>query len=330
MLVRTYYDMVTGQLQRTALDKLGISARLRSGRCVPAWLWGDKLRQRDCHHRVALVGQNALMNWVISNLRAIWRLTRVALHLAAGSATVFCVYPMLAQRWRLAIKQRWSRQLLEMFGVELKVSGTHTAVMQVANHVSWLDILAINAVSPAAFVAKADVRDWPLIGWMSARTDTIYIRRGSLRAAHETTRQLAACLAEGLGVVVFPEGTTSDGFQVLPFHGALLQGAIMSGVPVQPVALRYQTGDERPAQAPVYCGETSLLQSMWRVATASGLAVRLEFLAAHTTVGVDRRQLAARLRGDIAAALCLSLDGASIQPRQVQSANQFQLVGDVA
>ena len=184
--------------------------------------------------------------------------------------------------------------------------------------------------SPAAFVAKADVRDWPLIGWMSARTDTIYIRRGSRRAAHETTCQLAACLAEGLGVVVFPEGTTSDGFQVLPFHGALLQGAIMSGVPVQPVALRYQTGDERPAQAPVYCDETSLLQSMWRVAAASGLAVRLEFLAAHTTVGVDRRQLAARLRGDIAAALCLSLDGASIQPRQVQSANQFQLVGDVA
>jgi len=98
----------------------------------------------------------------------------------------------------------------------------------------------------------------------------------------------------------------------------------------QPVALRYQTRDEKPAQAPVYCGETSLLQSMWRVAAARGLAVRLEFLAAHATAGLERRQLAAQLRGDIAAALCLSLDSASIQPRQVQSANQFQLVGDVA
>lgn len=234
-----------------------------------------------------------------TNLRAMWRLARVGLHLFAGAATVRCVYPLIGQRRRLAIKQRWSRQLLAILGVGLDVRGTVAGVMRVVNHVSWLDVFAINAVSPAAFIAKDDVRSWPLIGWMSAQTNTIFIRRGSRRAAHDATHELAAALKGGIDVVAFPEGTTSDGHQVLPFHGALLQGAIMSGVPIQPVALRYQTRDERPAQAPVYCGETSLLQSLWRVATASGLAVRLEFLAVRDTAGGDRRELAARLRSDI-------------------------------
>lgn len=261
------------------------------------------LRQRVCHGCVAFNRQNVLVKRTISNLRATWRLARVALHLVGGAATVRCIYPLIAQRQRLAIKQRWSRQLLDMLGVGLDVRGTTAGVMRVANHVSWLDIFVLNAVSPAAFIAKDDVRTWPLIGWMSARVDTIYIRRGSLRAAHAATHELAAALKGGINVVAFPEGTTSDGRDVLPFHGALLQGAIMSGVPIQPVALHYRTRDERPAQAPVYCGETSLLQSMWRIARASGLAARLEFLAVRDTVGRDRRELAARLRSDIVAVM---------------------------
>jgi 1-acyl-sn-glycerol-3-phosphate acyltransferase len=230
-------------------------------------------------------------------------LTRVALHLVAGAATVGCFYPLIGRRQRLAIKQRWSRQLLDMLGVGLDVRGAIAGAMKVANHVSWLDIFAINAISPAAFIAKDDVRTWPLIGWMSAQTDTIYIRRGSRRAAHDATHEVAEALKDGIDVVAFPEGTTSDGRDVLPFHGALLQGAIMSGTPIQPVALRYQTGEEQPAQAPVYCGETSLLGSMWHVATASGLAVRLEFLPVLDSAGRDRRELAARLRDDIVAVM---------------------------
>lgn len=243
------------------------------------------------------------MTETLLSLRAIWRLTRVAVHLAAGLAIVWLAYPFISRRGRLAIKQRWSRQLLELLCVELIINGASVAAMRVANHVSWLDIFAFNAASPAAFIAKDDVRRWPLIGWLCARTDTLFIRRGSPRAAHEMSCELAARLAEGAEVVAFPEGTTSDGQQVLPFHGALLQGAIAAGVPIQPVALAYQTRDGRSAQAPVYCGDTSLLQSMWRIASASGLAVRLKFLPVRDTTDRNRRELAMQLRSDIVAVM---------------------------
>jgi len=243
------------------------------------------------------------MKRILLNLRALGRLTRVAIHLVAGAAIVGLIYPLIGTKSRRDIKQRWSRQLLDMFGVELAVSGATTGAMRVANHVSWLDIFVINAVSPAVFIAKHDVRSWPLIGWMSSKAGTLYIRRGSRRAAHEASLELTACLKNGIEVVAFPEGTTSDGREVLPFHGALLQGAIAAGVPIQPVALSYATRDERPAQAPVYCGETSLITSMWRVAVANDLTVRLEFLARRDATSYERRELAMQLRDDIRAVM---------------------------
>lgn len=237
---------------------------------------------------------------LFQNLRACWRLLRVALHLAGGAASVFCLFPVLARRWRLALKRRWSRQLLAILGVGFEMHGRPLAAMRVANHVSWLDIFAINAVTPSAFVAKQEVRGWPLIGWLCARTETIFMRRDSRRAAHATAGEVASALAAGHAVVVFPEGTTSDGRQVLPFHGALLEGAIQAQLPIQPITLRYAAPDARSARAPVYCGDTSLQESLWRIAAADGLKVNLAFLPPSPAAGCSRRMLAARLRDDIA------------------------------
>lgn len=239
----------------------------------------------------------------LSSLRAAWLLARVGLHLAAGAVVVLCVYPLAARRWRLALKRRWSRQLLRMLGVRLQIDGACSGAMQVANHVSWLDIFVVNAATPSAFVAKDDVRDWPLVGWLCTRTETVFIRRGSRRAAHTAARQIADLLAADVTVAAFPEGTTSDGRQVLPFQGALLQGAIEAGACVQPVALRYESRDGRRSEAAVYCGDTSLGQSLWRIAAADGLTVRLCFLAAQEASGGDRRELASGLRARIAAVL---------------------------
>lgn len=232
-------------------------------------------------------------------LRALLRLARTALHLIGGALIVLLVYPGGTEARRLMLRQRWSRQLLDTLGVTLEVGAGATAIrapsgMLVANHVSFLDIFAINALAPACFVAKDDVRSWPLIGWMSSRTDTIFIERGSRRAAQLTRENLVGHLRDGKRVVVFPEGTTSDGRQVLPFHGALLQSAIDAGVAVTPLALRYTDVAGTQSAAADYIGDTTLAACLWAIACADGLRVRIEILPSLSTAASDRRHLAAQ------------------------------------
>lgn len=235
--------------------------------------------------------------------RAIFRLARAALHLLGGALTVALVYPFIQEGRRLALKRRWSLQLLGTLGVHLKVGAGETAKLRgmiVANHVSFIDIFAINALAPAAFVAKDDVRAWPLIGWLCARTDTIFLTRGSRRAAQAAREDLVAHLREGRLVAVFPEGTTSDGHQVLPFHGALFQSAIDAEAPVTPVTLRYTDSAGRHLSAADYVGETSLLECMWSVVQAQGLEVRVLIADTLPSAQQDRRHLAAHAHRAVA------------------------------
>lgn len=242
--------------------------------------------------------------------RAVFRLGRTALHVLYGAATLALVYPWVNRPKRLWLKRRWSRQLLGCLGVQLKANADLAVpgALLVANHISWLDIFVINAVQPAAFVCKDDVRDWPLIGWMCAKTDTVFIQRGSRRDAHRTAQDLTARLKSAHCVAVFPEGTTSDGHSLLPFHGAMLQPAVDLGSDVQPVALRYHHGDGAAAAAAGYVGETTLWQSLKAVASATGLLAEARFLpprGAGVGADVDRRHLSRHLHHDISRALSL-------------------------
>lgn len=213
-------------------------------------------------------------------LRAIFRLLRVGMHLAWGLATVATVYLFLRRPARLWLKRRWSAQLVAMLGVRCRVGGELPSGprLLVSNHVSWLDIFVINTLAPTAFVCKADVRDWPAIGWLCAKTETVFLPRGSRSAARHTAGLIASRLAEGWLVGVFPEGTTSDGRQVLPFHAALLQGALDAGQAIQPLALRYGDPSGCRSLAPAYCGETTLLQSLWRIARQPAIIASLSVL----------------------------------------------------
>lgn len=223
------------------------------------------------------------------------RLARVGVHLGYGLAAAALVYPLVGRPAQLKLKQRWSRQLLGMLGVRLQAEATPlpSPALLVANHISWLDIYVINALAPAAFVCKADVREWPLIGWLCERTETVFMPRGSRCAARHASGIVAARLRQGWQVAVFPEGTTSDGAGILPFHGALLQGAIDAGCRVQPLALRYTDAEGRPSTAAAYCGDTTLLQSLRRIAAAPRLNVRLDVLPPLDGHGAERRALAA-------------------------------------
>ena len=239
-------------------------------------------------------------------MRAAFRLTRVGVHLLWGAATVAVAYPWIGARFQRALNQRWSRQLLEILGVRLKVSSGETAVpagLLVCNHISWLDIFIINALTPAAFVAKDDVKDWPLIGWLCARTETIFLERGSRAAAQRARATMIEHLQSGVPVVVFPEGTTTGGDRVLPFHAALFQSAIDTEAAVIPMALRYVDRHGHPSRAPAYDGDITLWQCLRAIARADGISARLSMLDPLAAV-TNRRTLAAHCHAAIAT--CLS------------------------
>jgi 1-acyl-sn-glycerol-3-phosphate acyltransferase len=234
-----------------------------------------------------------------------WRVARAVGHVLHGAAICAVVFPFLDAHARLARVKWWSAKMLHLLGIALASHGTPRdgATLVVANHVSWLDILAINAVHPVRFVSKADVRHWPLIGWLVACAGTLFIERERKRDALRVVHQVADTLKLGQTVAVFPEGTTSLGDRVLPFHGNLLQAAIATATPVQPVALRFSDAGADPSPAAAYVGDTHLLESLWAVVTADGMQARVEWLVSEATAHAERRALAGHVQQRVAAAL---------------------------
>jgi 1-acyl-sn-glycerol-3-phosphate acyltransferase len=217
----------------------------------------------------------------------------MALHLIWAVALTATVFPWLSERGRLAFKARWSRQLLDVLGVRYRISGTPPRHgLLVANHISWLDIYAINAVAPTTFLSKDDVLHWPVIGWLAKRVGTLFLERGSRTAALRAKEHLVAELHASRLVGVFPEGTTGFGDHVMPFHAALFQSAIDGGVAIMPTLIRYTDRQGRYSIAPAYVGETSLWECVRGIITASGLTVWIAFLPSVETAGADRRHLA--------------------------------------
>jgi 1-acyl-sn-glycerol-3-phosphate acyltransferase len=235
-----------------------------------------------------------------------WRWLRLAVHLALGMATAALLFPLVPVATRRGLRRRWSAGLLALLGVELQAAGApiRPGGLLVANHISWLDIFVINALAPAAFVSKAEVRTWPIIGWFAARNETVFLRRGSRGHAKIINAEIGALLDAGRNVAIFPEGTTTDGSHVLHFHAALLQPAIESGHPVQPVALSYHTPDGGRSRAPAYDGDVSLGQCLAAIVAEARLIARIE-AAAPMATGADtnRRELARRARDMIVTAI---------------------------
>lgn len=240
------------------------------------------------------------------SLTGIWRLLRLALHVLHGLALVQLRFGAYTPAQRQARVGWWSGKMLHVLGITLGSLGQARpgAKLLVANHVSWLDIAALHALMPEArFVSKSDVKHWPLVGTLVTAVGTLYIERASKRDALRVVHQCAEALRAGDTIAFFPEGTTGPGPELLPFHGNLLQAAIATELPVQPVALRWHEPGQRFSRSAQFIGDTTLLQSIWRVVTARGLAIELQILPAHATAHADRRLLAEHLRELIAARL---------------------------
>ncbi len=248
----------------------------------------------------------------------LWKGLRIAEHLLSGAAVAVVIAAGQGLGYRItsldAVVTWWYRRLLRCLGVRVRVDGTAAGTaLLVANHISWLDIPVIGSQGNMRFLSKADVRQWPLIGWMSELAGTVFITRGAHQVS-EVVRGIDARIQAGQPVVVFPEGTTTDGREVQRFHPRLFAICQQTGLPVQPVALRYGSGPEPDPIAP-FLGDETLVAHLWRVLRHPGMEVRVSFLAPIPVADLDRRGLADEARQAIAARLVLDCAESAGRPR---------------
>src|SRR4051812_20617020 len=202
-------------------------------------------------------------------LRACRRFLHAVLHALRGLFTILFTFPPLDQQQRNRHVQDWARGMLRVLGIELRISGVppdHGPLLLVANHISWLDILVLHAARHCRFVSKSEVRHWPLVGTLATGGGTLYIERASRRDAMRVVHQMSASLQAGDIVAVFPEGTTSDGVDLLPFHANLIQAAVAVDAPVLPVGLQFlDTRTGAHSRSAAYIDDDTLMGSVWRL-----------------------------------------------------------------
>lgn len=239
----------------------------------------------------------------MKSLRAIWKFLRGLWHVFMGMWTIYAHFPQLSAEQREMRVQAWALQFLALWDIHLKVLGqpvSNGPALIVANHISWLDISVIHAARHCRFVSKSDIRDWPLLGMLATGAGTLYIERASRKDALRMVKDMADAMNAGDVVAVFPEGTTSDGRDLLPFHANLIQSAIQADAPVQPMSLQFvDAASGEPSYAPCYIGDDTLIGSMWRTLTASRIVAVVHFGGLQTANGRDRRAWAHDLRHDI-------------------------------
>ena len=235
---------------------------------------------------------------------ACWKGVRTLAHIVSGWLTLLFIFPGLTLVQKEERIRVWAIELLARLAIKLIVKNkppSRGPLLLAANHISWLDIVVMLGASPCRFVSKADVRHWPLIGTLASGAGTLFIERESRRDAMRVVHHMAERLSAGDLLAIFPEGTTSNGLDLLPFHANLFQAAISAQAPVLPVALQFVDGVTGVrSQAPCYIDDDTLLGSLWRTLCTPGLVAVLTFGEAQEAQGRDRRAWAADVRASIA------------------------------
>jgi 1-acyl-sn-glycerol-3-phosphate acyltransferase len=245
----------------------------------------------------------------LGRLGAAYRAARLVAHLLFAAALVVLLRILRGVDWfkrpsGSAVIGWWMRVLCSILRMQVVVHGSPVPgpTLLAANHISWLDIIAIMAVLPTGFVAKASVRRWPFVGWLAAAAGTRFLERGKVSVLHETLLVLEHALGEGQRVAVFPEGTTTAGESVGVFRPALLDVVGRTGAPLQPLALRYRRGGEHDRIAP-FVGDDAFVPHLLRLLRSPPFEAHLVFCEPlHAREG-GRRELAQLARLRVVAAL---------------------------
>lgn len=237
------------------------------------------------------------------------RWVRVAAHGVSAAFILRVLYPGSSSATQRRLLKWWSVRLLRILNVTPLVEGeppgsARCAAMIAANHVSWLDIFVVSSVHPSRFIAKSEIRGWPLVGWIVENAGTLFVNRGRRDLAFVTQRVQAA-LAQGDCIGLFPEGTTTEGDKLLKFHSALFEPAMADGARIHPVAIRYQYADGTLCRAASFVGEISFMQSLGLIVRQRRIVARIAFSEPIETAGVGRREMARIVEDRVATLLGL-------------------------
>jgi 1-acyl-sn-glycerol-3-phosphate acyltransferase len=230
---------------------------------------------------------------------------RLAAHLLRGVIIVATRFSRAPAEVRHELNRKWSLELLRLCGMKLVVHNDRARLdrgaLVVGNHISWIDIYVVNAWRPTPFVSKAEIRRWPVIGWFAQHLDTVFIEREKRSDAKRIVHELAQRLEEGELMCVFPEGTTSNGASLLPFHANLFQAAVLASCPVQPICIMYEDAQGQ-SLAPAYIDDLSLGDTLDAILHGAPLTAHL-YVCEALAPGPDRRVLARVAQASIEAAL---------------------------
>ncbi|HEY2630123.1 MAG TPA: lysophospholipid acyltransferase family protein [Usitatibacter sp.] len=241
------------------------------------------------------------------------RWSRMAGHTAVAALLLRTVYPRVSHHHRRILLRWWSAKLLSILNVSPLVIGPppgahERGAMIAANHVSWLDIFLISSVRPTCFIAKSEILEWGVAGWMARHSGTLFIRRDQWRDMARVSDIVHAALEEGQCVGLFPEGVTTEGDTLLKFHASLFQPAVANDAHVHPAAIRYERSDGSLCREISFRGERTFMESLRLIIDEPSVVARISFAAAVETSGAHRRDVALATRGHVAH--LLGLEGA--------------------
>jgi 1-acyl-sn-glycerol-3-phosphate acyltransferase len=217
--------------------------------------------------------------------------------LSEAIVLVWLVFPRIGASRHDGIIERWCREVLHILDIRVIVqgqrpSGRVRSVLFVANHISWMDILLLNACQRVRFVAKEEVRSWPIIGWIAARTGTVFLKRTSSHQLARVMKSTAASLRNGDCIALFPEGTTTDGSSVHAFHSGLFESAIEAKAMIWPIGISYRRLDGTLDADIAFLGSESLVSSILNVLSRPTTHARLSFSNPVDSSADHRRRLA--------------------------------------
>lgn len=230
-----------------------------------------------------------------------FRVSRIAIHTLLGLAFASIVLPLASKPCKARLIRWWCKHLLAAFNLRV-ISHGHVpsantqlaTTMFVANHISWSDIHALNSIVALRFIAKSEIRNWPIFGYLVGSANPLFIDRSSRRDAKRTLDIATQSLQAGDNLCLFPEGTTTDGTTIKPFKSSLIQAAIQAKATIWPVAIRYPHPDGGVNVDVAYAGETTMMESMQKILSQKQPVIELHFLAPITPkyfAEQDRREL---------------------------------------